>query len=100
MNASTVDLSGSWSQIWAKLSPELQGFSLFLVFVAVAIAAVTIGKYIFDSRRKGGGDARSLAGWLFFAALLAAPALIIPVLLIIADGVIAIFIAILGLIDL
>lgn len=100
MNASTVDLSGSWSQIWAKLSPELQGFSLFLVFVAVVLAAAMIGKYIIDSRRKGGGDARSLSVWLFVAALLAAPGLIIPVLLIVADGLIAIGVAIVGLIDL
>lgn len=100
MDLNSVDLSDAWSQIWAQLSPELQGFALFLIFVAVLIAAVTIGKYVFDSRRKGGGDARSLGVWLFIAALLAAPGLIIPVLLIIADGLIAIGIAIVRLIDL
>jgi hypothetical protein len=99
MDTSSVDLSGAWSQIWARIAPELQGFDLFLVFLAVVVALAVTVKYIYESRRKGGGDARSVAVGLVIAALLAAPGLIIPLLLLIADGLIAIFIAIIGLID-
>lgn len=99
MDASSVDLSGAWSQIWARIAPELQGFDLFLIFLAVAVAVVVTVKYIYESRRKGGGDVRSVTVGLVIAALLAAPGLIIPLLLLIADGLIAIFIAIIGLID-
>lgn len=97
MDASSVDLSGAWTQIWGRIAPELQGFDLFLIFLAVAIAAGVSIKYIYDSRRKGGGDVRSLTVGLVFAALFAAPGLIIPLLLLIADGLIAILVAIVGL---
>lgn len=97
MDASSVDLSGGWSQIWGRIAPELQGFDLFLIFLAVAIGAGVIIKYIYDSRRKGGGDVRSLTVGLIVAGLLAAPGVIIPLLLVIADGIIAILVAVFGL---
>lgn len=99
MDASSVDLSGAWSQIWGRIAPELQGFDLFLIFLAIAIAVVVTVKYIYESRRKGGGDARALTVGLVIAALCAAPGVIIPLLLLIADGLIAIVLAIIGLID-
>lgn len=99
MDNKEVDLSGAWGQIWAKLSPEIANFTIFLIFVAIAIAVWQISAFILANRRQGGGggNARSLTAWLVFAALLAAPAALIPLFLVIADGVIAIFIAVISL---
>lgn len=99
MDTSSVDLSGAWSQIWGRIAPELEGFDLFLIFLAIAIAVVGIVQYVYEGRRKGGGDARALTVVRVIAALCAAPAVIIPLLLLIADGLIAIDLAIISLID-
>lgn len=68
-----------------------------MLFVGVVVAAYAIIKFIIDSRRKGGGDPRSLTVLLLIAGILAAPALFIPLLLVIADLLLAVLVAILGL---
>ena len=97
MDASTVDLSGGWSRIWEVLGPEVQGLLLLLLAIGVLIAIYATVKFILDNRRRGGGDVRGFTVLLLVAALLAAPAALIPLLLVIADILIAILLAALSL---
>lgn len=99
MDNQRANLSGAWSDIWSKVSPEIEGFSVFLVFVAIAIAIWQIASFILANRRQGGagGNARSLTVWLLIAGLIAAPAALIPLFLIIADGFINLLIVIVSL---
>lgn len=97
MDASTVDLSGGWSRIWEVLGPEVQGLLLLMLAVGVFIALYAGIKFIYENRRRGGGDVRELTVLLLVAALLAAPTALIPLILTIADILIAIFMAALSL---
>ena len=97
MDASSVDFTGGWSRIWEVLGPEVQGLLLLLMAIGVLIAVYATVKFVFDNRRRGGGDVRGLTVLLLIAALLAAPAALIPLLLAIADILIAILLAALSL---
>ena len=99
MDNQRANLSGAWSEIWSKVSPEIEGFSVFLVFVAIVIAIWQITSFILANRRQGGagGSARSLVSWLALAGLMAAPAALIPLFQIIADGIITLVIVIVSL---
>ena len=79
------------------LGPEVQGLLLLALAIGVLIAVYALVKFLFDNRRKGGGDVRGLTVLLLIAALLAAPAALIPLLMVIADILIAILLAALSL---
>src|SRR5690625_6349409 len=70
MDASSVDLTGGWSRIWEVLGPEVQGLLLLLMAIGVLIAVYATVKFVFDNRRRGGGDVRGLTVLLLIAALL------------------------------
>src|SRR5690625_4322529 len=97
MDASSVDLTGGWSRIWEVLGPEVQGLLLLSMAIGVWVAAYATLKFTLDGRRRGGGVGRGLTVLLLVAALLAAPAALIPLLLAIADILIAILLAALSL---
>lgn len=100
MDNQRANLSNAWSEIWEKVSPEIGGFAVFLVFVAIVIAVWQIVSFILANRRQGGGSGsvRSLVVWLLVAGVLAAPAALIPLFLILADGIINLLIVVASLV--
>ena len=79
------------------LGPEVQGLLLLALAIGVLIAVYATVKFLFDNRRKGGGAVRGLPGRRLSAARRAAPAALIPLLMVIADILIAILLAALSL---
>lgn len=84
-----VRLAEGWGKVWGALTSAWPGLSNFLNVLAVLFAAAGFLKWIWDRRRNPGqGDNKGLIGALLIAAALAAPDLLFPLMLWLADGVI------------
>lgn len=82
----TSNLKGGWDKLWASLG-SFGSLTTFLSIFGVVIVIAAIVKYVFDKRR-GGGNPSGLLWGLVAGGLLAAPGLVIPALLVIADALI------------
>ncbi|KYH44815.1 hypothetical protein ATK17_1732 [Branchiibius hedensis] len=85
---STSNMSGAWSGVWSKLTSSVPNLGTLLTLVALALVAFAIIKYLMDRRRGGGGNAQHLAWTLVAAGVFAAPGLLFPLFLKLADGAI------------
>ncbi|UQN30477.1 hypothetical protein [Brachybacterium kimchii] len=99
MNKSKVDLSGSWSQIWGRVQDSISGVDLMLIAIAIGIALFAIIKFIVKNRRSNGGagGGKELAIELLIAGIFAAPSAFLPLFLLIADALLNLGLALLGL---
>lgn len=81
-----VSFAGEWDRVWQTIEASAPGLDGTLKFVAAIIVAWVIIRWIKDSRNGGAGQ-KSKSIWmpLLGAAVLAAPGLLIPVFLTIAD---------------
>lgn len=92
-----VNLAGGWNTLWSAISTVIGGqIMLILTIIGVIMVVFAIGKYFFDKRRGGSaGQGLGVVLWtLVFGSILAAPQVIIPLLLTILDLVINAIIAI------
>lgn len=101
----SVDLSKGWTDVWVGLKGNgaFAGVMNLLTAVGAVIVVMAIAKLLWEKRRGGGGGGGMGGGkgsegimWaLALGALLAAPNLILPVMLqildIIANGVAGVF---------
>lgn len=83
-----INLTAGWNTLWSAISGVIGGqVMLILTIIGVVLVVASVGKWIFDRRR--GGSATSGLGpvlWtLICGALLAAPQVIIPLLLSLLD---------------
>lgn len=92
-----VNLAGGWNTLWGAISGVVGGQVMtILTIIGVIMVIASVAVYIFNKRR-GGGVAQGLGSvlWTLVAgALLAAPQVIIPLLLTLLDLVINALIAI------
>ena len=93
-----VNLAAGWNTLWGAISSVIGGqITLILTIIGVVMVIAAVGTWIFQ-RRRGGGVTQGLGAilWTLIAgALLAAPQVVIPLILTILDlvinGLIAIF---------
>lgn len=86
-----INLAGGWSKFWTAVSAAIGTQILtLLTIIGVLMVVGAIIKWIFDKRRGGGAMQGSGAVlWTLVAgSILAAPAIIVPLLLKILDAVI------------
>lgn len=88
MNGSTLDLSGAWSAFWRGISSGLGNLPMALAIIGMLIIVGGLVKFFWDKRRGGGGNTSQLAWTSIVGSLLAAPNLILPLLLGIIDLVV------------
>ena len=96
-NGDTVDLRGGWESVWNGLkdgNPAFAGVMNLLTAVGAVIVVMAIAKLLWEKRRgsgggggMGGGKTDGIMWALALGAILAAPNLILPVLLTILDSV-------------
>ena len=87
----TVNFRESWSKFWSSLtsSTGIGGLFTLLSLVGMLLVAMAIIKWAWDRRRGGGGGGSgAIIGAVIVGALLSAPNLIIPIVLLIVDVVI------------
>lgn len=93
----TVDLSSGWTSVWDGLKGDgaFAGVMNLLTAVGAVIVVMAIAKLLWEKRRGGGGGGGGMGGgktdgimWaLALGAILAAPNLILPVMLTILDTI-------------
>ena len=94
----TVNLREGWDNVWNGLkdgNPAFAGVMNLLTAVGAVIVVMAIAKLLWEKRRGGGGGGGGMGGgktdgimWaLALGAILAAPNLILPVLLTILDTI-------------
>lgn len=74
-----LNLVTSWNTLWAQLTQWAPGLGTFLSVVGLAIVLISIGKWLWDKRRGGGGTFPTMA--VVLGLVLAGPTVVIPVLL-------------------
>jgi len=90
MFLASVNLSTNWSSINSSLTSALGGSQLssMLAIVGTVLVVFAVAKWLWDRRRNQGGNHQALLYTLVFGGVLAAPDVIIPMLLSILDVVI------------
>ncbi|GAB6858078.1 hypothetical protein [Microbacterium xylanilyticum] len=91
-----MDLVGGWNRIWGNLVP--QGLQIVMTVVGVGIIVIFIGLWLWQKRKAGvSGVATGFPGMAtFFGCLLAGPNVILPVALLIIQGILGIVVAVLA----
>lgn len=91
----TVDLSAAWDSFWGPVSSAIgTSATTLLTVVGVVILIASIATYIFK-KRQGGANTGGLFWAALIGAVLAAPAVLFPLLLQLADFVINGFLSLL-----
>lgn len=88
MNGSTLNLSGAWQAFWNGISGGLGNLPMALAIIGMLIIVGGLIKFFWDKRRGGGGNTSQLVWTSVIGSLLAAPNLILPILLGIVDLVV------------
>lgn len=91
----TVDLAGGWSTFWTgiqKGNPTFSSITTLMTVIGTIVVVMAFGKWLWEKRKGtggGGGGGRSdgILWALAAGAMLAAPNLIIPIVLTILDTV-------------
>lgn len=95
--AGGVNLSGGWSTAWGGISGAVPGLTGILTTVGVILVSYALVKFAWDRKRGagGGGGGNSLPWFLVIGAICAGPAIVMPILLKLADfainGVVGLF---------
>ncbi|GAA4033882.1 hypothetical protein GCM10023063_17180 [Arthrobacter methylotrophus] len=87
--ADKVDLQGGWDAFWGAITTGFPGITTLMTVVGVCLVVFALIKWAWD-RRRGGGmgqGSQPLWGALVPGAILAAPAVLFPLLLSILDFV-------------
>ena len=84
------NLVGAWDSFWGTVSGSNGIGSLFniLAWVGLLLIVSAIVKFIWDKRRGGGGNSQAVVFALLVGGLLAAPNMLIPLVLRLVDFVI------------
>lgn len=86
--AADINLSGGWGTLWGAVTSGFPALPGMLTFVGTAIVVFAVGKWAWERRRGGGmGNHQNVWGALFVGAVLLAPSVLLPLLLLILDGV-------------
>jgi hypothetical protein len=84
-----IDLTGSWNKLVTALSGgSVDKVLTFLSIVGVILVVASVGGYLWQRRRGGGGNHSGLLWAGLIGALLSAPKLVVPIILSILDFVI------------
>ncbi|MGP5048035.1 hypothetical protein [Glutamicibacter ardleyensis] len=94
LGAGVTNFRGGWDKVWAAFTTGWTGFAAFLTVVGVIAVLIALIMIIVAARRGGQGLKQAFgaksAGLLIIGLVLAAPAVIFPMLLGIADWAVAI----------
>lgn len=83
-----INLKGSWDAVWSGITSSIPGLSILLSIFAVVMLSITLVLWFWQRRKNlGAGGSQALIGTAVAAAVFAAPDLIIPLLLGLADGI-------------
>lgn len=84
-----VDLSGAWKGLWTAITVGVgDGLPRLMAAIGVALVAWAIVKWAWDRRRGGGaGGGGGIMGALVIGSILAAPSTILPIALVLVDGI-------------
>lgn len=83
----TSNLAGGWTNVFSKINSAFPGLMTLLTSLGVLVVVGAVGKYFWDKRR-GGANASALGWSLAVGGLFAAPGLIVPICLRLADAAI------------
>lgn len=100
MTGSNLNLSGAWTAFWNGISSGLGNLPMALAIIGMLIIVGGLVKFFWDKRRGGGGNNSQLVWTSVIGALLAAPNLIIPLLLGIIDLVVNMFVKLVASVNL
>lgn len=85
-----IDLTGSWNKLVGALSGgSVEKVLTFLSIIGVILVIASIGGYLWQRRRGGGGNHSGLLWAGLVGALFAAPKVVIPIALTILDFLIS-----------
>lgn len=91
----SIALADSWGKIWGAISGSFGGLATMLAIIGLFIILGSVGKWLWDKRKGGGGGMGKMAIPLLIGVILAGPGVIIPIFLRLLDfvvnGLIALF---------
>lgn len=93
--AEQVNLAGGWGQFWSAITGGFPKITMIMTIIGVILVVFAIVKWAWD-RRRGGltGNHGHLWGSLIPGAVLVAPTVLLPLGLLLLDGIINMVISI------
>ncbi len=89
-----IDLSGSWNQLWGRISGGAGGLFTALAMLGVGLLVWSLIVFIWK-KRSGGANPQSLIYSTATGAVLCGPNIIIPILLKFVDWIVDLVVALL-----
>lgn len=83
---SKSNMAGAWAGVWSKITASVPQLPILLTIIALALVAFAAVKYLMQRRQGGGGNNTVLIWTLAAAAAFAAPGMLFPLVLKLADG--------------
>lgn len=87
--AADVNFAGGWNTLWGAITSGFPQLVQIITVVGVILVLGTLLKWAWD-RRRGGGmaqGAQPVWGTLIIGSILMAPTIVMPLLLLIVDGI-------------
>lgn len=87
----SINLAGSWTTFWTKISGSLGTFTNTLALVGMLLVVGAIVAYVWERRRGGQANHSKVLWTMLVGGILAGPNIFIPGILTLADFVINAF---------
>jgi hypothetical protein len=92
----SIDFVSSWTTAWNSISAPLGSFTKFIGAIGALMVVAGVVGYVWERRRSGaGGNHQKLIWTIIIGAILSAPGVMIPVVLVIVDYIVNGIIAVL-----
>jgi hypothetical protein len=77
-----LDLKGAWTSLWSAINTgTFASIMTLLTWAGVILVVFAVLKWLWDKRRGGGGNSQSLIWTSVLGGALAAPNLLLPIVL-------------------
>ena len=82
MSTETIDLSGGWDLLWTRVSVDMPaGMSNLMLLAGTGLVVFAILKWVWARQHGRGVRSAGLAWTLLVGAILAAPGVIVPIIM-------------------
>lgn len=82
-----LDLASGWAKAWSVISTGNEKLIAIATVIGILLVVGSIVGYLWERRRGSGGNHKSVFGMLAVGAILVAPTVVFPLLLMVVDAI-------------
>ena len=81
-----INLKDSWDTLWTSVTQGFGKAPQIMTVIGLIVLVFALAKYFWDRRKNGSANAHPVWSAIIVGGILAAPQVVFPVLLFVADG--------------